>query len=333
MTVDTDSVTGDAIEETKDYDVIVAGGGPAGSTTATLLAQMDHRVLLLEKAAQPEFKIGESLMPATYGTLNRLGVLDQMEESSFPEKHSVQFFSGRGSASSPFYFSETDLGVRAKTWQVLRSEFDPMLRSNAQKHGVTLELGTTVRSVEFDATGRAVGVQLRRDGVDRQVSAKVIVDATGQNALIGRTLDLREGEPDLERRVSFFTHFRGAKRDPGRDEGATIIYQTQDQKCWFWFIPLPDDLVSVGIVGTLEHLIGSRTGTPQSTFDQELTQCPALGQRLLEAKQDRPMAAFRDFSYRNRQMSGDGWVLVGDAFCFLDPIYSSESSWRSPPES
>ncbi len=306
-----------------DYDVVVAGGGPAGATVAALVAQLGHRVLLVEKAAQPEFRIGESLMPATFDVLHRLGVLDEMRRSHFPAKHSVQFFSGGGRASAPFYFTETDLGERAQTWQVLRSEFDPMLRRNAERCGATVEVGTQVRQVLFDDQGRATGVRLRRDGAERQVSARVVVDATGQSTLIARKLGLRHEEPGLDRNVSFFTHYRRARRDSGRDEGATIIYQTSSRRAWLWFIPLPEDLASVGVVAPLTHLIDGRTADPQIVFEEELADCPALAERLAEAERVLPVTALRDFSYRSRSLSGDGWVLVGDAFGFLDPIYST----------
>lgn len=306
-----------------DFEVIVAGGGPAGSTTATLLAQLGHSVLLVERSAEPEFRIGESLMPATYNTLKRLGLLEEMRKSRFPAKHSVQFFSGSGAASAPFYFSETDLGERAQTWQVLRSEFDPMLRDNAGRCGVTVEVGSAVREVLFDETGRAGGVRLRNEDGERVVTSRVVVDATGQSTLLARKLSLREEESELARNVSFFTHFSGARRDPGRDEGATLIYQTQSRRSWFWFIPLPGDLVSIGAVGSIDHMVGGRTSDPQTVFDQELARCPALAERLENAQQVRTISALKDFSYRSRQLSGDGWVLVGDAFGFLDPIYST----------
>ncbi|MBZ0113030.1 MAG: tryptophan 7-halogenase [Thermoanaerobaculia bacterium] len=306
-----------------DFEVVVAGGGPAGSTAATILAQLGHSVLLVERSAEPEFRIGESLMPATYDTLKRLGLLEAMRESRFPAKHSVQFFSGKGSASAPFYFSETDLGERAQTWQVLRSEFDPMLRDNASRCGVTVEVGSSVREVLFDDAGRAGGVRLRDKDGERLVTARVVVDATGQSTLIARKLSLREEESELERNVSYFTHFAGAHRDAGRDEGATLIYQTQSRRSWLWFIPLPGDHVSVGVVGSIEHMVSGRGSDPQSVFEQELADCPALAERLESARQVRSMSALKDYSYRSRQLSGDGWVLVGDAFGFLDPIYST----------
>ena len=144
----------------EEYDVIVVGGGPAGSSTATMVAQAGHRVLLLEREKFPRFQIGESLMPATYWTLERLGLLDQMECSHFPKKQSVQFFSKGGRGSVPFYFSETEPGPSAQTWQVDRAEFDQMLLENARAKGVEVWEETRVLRVLLEGD-RATGVEAR----------------------------------------------------------------------------------------------------------------------------------------------------------------------------
>jgi len=308
-------------QTTPDYDVIVAGGGPAGCTVATLLAMQGHRVLLAERAAEPRFRVGESLMPATYWTFERLGLLEEMKQSRFPAKHSVQFFSGDGRASAPFYFSEDDPHESSQTWQVLREDFDELMRRNAADHGVGVACGLAVKEVLFEGD-RAVGARTSNGDHDRTITARVIVDATGQSALLSRRLKLREDEPRL-RNVSFYTHFDGGRRDEGIDGGATLIFHTEDQRSWFWFIPLPDDRVSVGLVGPVEDLIEGRESDPQSTFDEALSRCRALAPRLQDARQAMEMKVIRDFSYRSRQMAGEGWVLVGDAYGFIDPIYSS----------
>jgi flavin-dependent dehydrogenase len=304
-----------------EYDVIVIGGGPGGPPTATLTAQRGHRVLLLERAPAPRFKLGESLMPATYWTLERMGALAKMKESHFPRKYSVQFYGKSGKASSPFYFQETDPHESSQTWQVLRSEFDAMLLENAAEQGVDVRWGATVKDVLFDGD-RAVGVRADFGEGDREVPAKVVVDASGQSSLIAKKLGLRQPDPEL-RKASFFTHFEGAYRDPGIDEGATLVLHTNDASAWFWYIPLPDNRVSVGVVGGLDTLIAGRQGDPQKIFDEEVAKCPPLQERIAGACQVFPVQAIRDFSYRSSRIAGDGWVLVGDAFGFLDPIYSS----------
>ncbi len=304
------------------YDVIVIGGGPAGSTAGALLAEKGHRVLVLERERFPRFKVGESLMPGTYWTLRRLGVLDRMKASAFPKKYSVQFVSRTGRASSPFYFFESILHESSRTWQVLRSEFDQMLLANAAEKGADVHQGARVREVLFDGE-EAVGVQVQLPGQGEQaIRSRVVVDASGQSALLARKLRISVPEPEL-RKASIFTHFKGGRRDTGIDEGATVIYHTEQENSWFWYIPLPNDVVSVGVVGALHYLLAERPGPPQAIFAEELERCPALKPRLAAATQLFPVKTAKDFSYRARRIAGPGWVLVGDAFGFLDPIYSS----------
>ena len=313
--------------QNENYDVIVIGGGPGGSTTATLVAEKGYRVLLLERDKAPQFKIGESLMPATYWTFERLGVIEKLKASHFPQKYSVQFYSSSGKASTPFYFYRNDPHESSMTWQVLRSEFDQMLLDNSQEKGAEVQRGVSVHEVLFDGE-RAVGVRARlADGRVEELSAKVVVDSTGQSALISRKLKINATEPQLKK-ASIFTHFEGAFRDEGIDEGATLILHTESKDSWFWSIPLPYDRVSVGVVGDLDYLLQNRrrsdgTLSHQAIFDEELAKCPALQPRLAGAKQLFPVKVTKDFSYRANRIAGDGWVLVGDAFGFLDPVYSS----------
>lgn len=311
-------------------DAIVIGGGPAGATAAALLAERGHDVLLLEKAPEPALKVGESLMPATWWVLERLGVLERMRASAFPRKHSVQFFAGDGTASAPFYFAETDPHPSSQTWQVLRSDFDRLLLENAAEKGAEVRFGSPVEEVLFEGggeDGRAVGVRASPlgGGPAREIAARAVVDASGQSALLARRLGLRAVDPRL-RHAAYWTHYRGARRDPGIDEGATLVMRTLGPREWFWFIPLPDDRASVGVVGPVANLVGvgrERGGDPEAVFARELALCPALAERLEGAEKLMPVRVARDFSYLSRRVGGDGWVLAGDAFGFLDPLYSS----------
>jgi flavin-dependent dehydrogenase len=304
-------------------DVIVVGGGPAGSTTATLLAQGGRRVVLFDRERFPRFRIGESLMPATYWTFRRLGVLDKLLASPFPRKHSVQFFSKSGRSSVPFYFTEFDPHDSSVTWQVDRATFDRMLLDHSRESGVDVHEGANVRDVLFEGErARGVLVELA-DGSRAEVLARVVVDATGQTAMLSRRFGLKDPDPELLN-AAFFTRFDGAWRGPGIDEGATLVLNTAQARCWFWYIPLPRPLTSVGVVGPMNDLVRDRPGrTPQEVFDELRAQCPALDERLRGARQTGPVTVLRDFSYISRRIAGDGWVMVGDAFGFLDPIYST----------
>jgi flavin-dependent dehydrogenase len=308
------------------YDAVVAGGGPAGAAVATILAQRGRRVLLAERATEPQFKIGESLMPATYWTFERLGVLPALQASHFPKKYSVQFYARNGHPSLPFYFHETYDHESSQTWQVLRSEFDQLLLDNAAAQGVEVRRGLAVKEVLFedDAGGaeRVRGVVVESGSKAMTLESPAFVDATGQTALLARRLGGIDIEPRL-RNVALFSHYEGALRDPGIDEGATLVLNTESGRSWFWYIPLPEDRVSVGVVGPLDYLVTGRSGDPQRVFDEELARCPALQPRLVGSRQAFPMKAVRDFSYRATRTAGNGWVLVGDALGFIDPIYSS----------
>ena len=304
------------------YDVIVIGGGPAGSTTAALVAEHGHRVLLLERARFPRFQIGESLMPGTYWSFKRLGVLEKLKKSAYVRKYSVQFFGASGRGSAPFYFHRHDPHESSVTWQVLRSEFDQMMLENAREKGACVRQGAAVQEVLFDGD-RAFGVRTKSgDGSLQDLHAGVVVDATGRSALISRKLGIKTEEPTLKK-ASLFTHFESGSRDEGIDEGATLILHTRTKDAWFWYIPLAGDVVSVGVVGDIGYLVQKREGTPQEIFEEELDRCPPMKDRLERARQLFPMKVTSDFSYRARSVSGAGWVLVGDAYGFLDPVYSS----------
>jgi flavin-dependent dehydrogenase len=304
-----------------DPDVIVIGGGPAGSTVSTLVAREGYRVRLFERERFPRFHIGESLIPETYWVLQRLGMLEKMKQSRFVKKYSVQFVSADGRQSAPFYFWDNKPHECSQTWQVVRSEFDLMMLDHAREHGVEVHEGTRVTDVRLE-DGCAVGVTIRgADGTDHEVRAPVIVDASGQSGLLQRKLGLRVWDPVLDK-GAIWTYWQGAYRDAGRDEGATVVLQTGNRRGWFWYIPLHDDRASVGVVAPFDELFRNRT-SHEDTYERELDHCPAVRRRLASAHRVTGYFATRDYSYRARRLAGDGWVLIGDAFGFLDPLYSS----------
>ncbi|MDH3626166.1 MAG: tryptophan 7-halogenase [Acidobacteriota bacterium] len=303
-------------------DVIVIGAGPAGSTAATLTAKHGHDVMLLERDTFPRFRIGESLMPATYWTLDRLGIQDKLHCDMFQEKHSVQFFNGAGRGAAPFYFAEFDDHPSSQTWQVERAKFDKLLLDHAADCGVDVHQKANVKEILFDGD-TVIGVDVEfGDGRREKIHSKVVVDASGQSSMLARKFGLRRYDSKL-RHAAVFTRFKGAQRGEGRDEGATVILQTTDNYSWFWYIPLPDNIVSVGVVGPIDRLVSNRKGSPQEIFDAERDACPGLQERIASATQMDDVKVLRDFSYVSSRIAGDGWVLAGDAFGFLDPIYST----------
>jgi flavin-dependent dehydrogenase len=317
-----------AVSPESSYDVIIIGGGPGGSTTATLLAQHGHKVLVVERATFPRFHIGESLMPETYWTFKRLNMLEKMRNSAFVKKYSVQFVSASGRESQPFFFDEHNPHECSQTWQVLRSEFDKIMLENAAEHGAEVWQNANVTQVllepsDNDYLPRATGVVVAHpDGSIRTLAAKVVVDATGTSAFLSKKLGIRTMDPQLKK-AAVFAHYTGAARDPGKNGGATLVLSISNHRGWFWYIPLPDDVTSVGIVADIDYLIGGTRGNPEQTLQEEIERCPAVAGRLTNATRVSPIHVLQDFSYRANRCAGDGWVLVGDAFGFLDPMYSS----------
>lgn len=303
--------------------VVVIGGGPAGTTAATLIAQRGYRVALFEREKFPRFHIGESLIPKTYYPLKRLGMLDKLKGSPFVKKYSVQFVNQHGKSSEPFYFLDHNPHESSQTWQVLRSEFDQLLLDNARENGVVVHEGAHVTEVLFDGS-RARGIRVKgEDGEPREAPAEVVVDASGMSTVIMDRLGLRKWDAVL-RKAAIWTYFKGAFRDTGKDEGMTVVLQTKDRAGWFWYIPLHDDIVSVGVVAGHDYLLKDRaTKDHEKIFYEEVERCPGLQPRLEGAECVAPFRVLKEFSYRSRQAAGDGWVLVGDAFGFLDPLYSS----------
>src|SRR5216683_359546 len=303
--------------------VIVIGGGPAGSTASALIAQQGFKVQLFEREHFPRFHIGESLIPETYWVLQRLNMLPKMRASRFVKKYSVQFVSQKGKLSEPFYFMDHKPHECSQTWQVLREEFDQMMLDNAREHGVLVHEGVRVLEVLFDGE-RAVGVRVAtEDGTEQEVRAQVVVDASGQSSMIMSRFGLREWDPVLKK-AALWTYWEGAHRDTGRDEGATLVVQTQEKKGWFWYIPQHNNIVSVGVVAAYDYLFQNRPERDhEAIYFTEVERCPGVKVRIASARRVAPFRAAKEYSYRSRKAAGDGWVLVGDAFGFLDPLYSS----------
>ena len=222
----------------------------------------------------------------------------------------------------PFYFVDHRDDESSQTWQVRRDEFDEMMLRNAESQGVKVHEGMRVLEVLFDGT-RATGVRVADEaGNISTIYSKVVVDASGQAAMVTSRLGLREWDPVLKK-AAIWSYWKGAARGTGRDEGATLVMQLDDKQGWLWYIPLNDDVVSVGVVAGYDYLFRDRESKiPEAVYAAELERCPGLNERLDNAVKVEPIRVAKEYSYRARDVAGDGWVLVGDAFGFLDPLYS-----------
>ena len=230
------------------YDCLIMGAGPAGSTAAALVSARGYRTGLIEREKMPQMKVGESLMPETYWIFEKLGILDEFQKLGFVKKHGVQFVSSSDKESEPFIFREHDDRDCSETWHVERSRFDKLLFDTAAKNGANCLEETRVMDVQFNNNGIHSVIVRGNDNKDRTLKARVVVDATGQQAMLANRMGTREIDPDL-RKAAIWTYFRGAQRNGGNNPEVTCILHTNSKDAWFWYIPLSDDVVSVGLVG------------------------------------------------------------------------------------
>ena len=302
-------------------DVVVIGAGPAGSTAAAVLAEKGRDVVVLEKSRFPRYHVGESLMPFCYFTLERLGLVDKMDEIGFTQKQSVQFVTEDGRQSRPFYFFQHSDHPSSVTWQVLRSQFDQMIANRARELGAEVHEGVQVKDLINDDRGACVGVNaVGADGEEFEVRASMTIDATGRDALTQSKKKWRKRDPHLKK-IALWTYFKGAMRDPGLDAGATTVAYIPE-KGWFWYIPLQDDIVSVGIVGERDYLYRD-TRDPAEIFAAEIENNVWIKEHLAPGRQFGQYWTTGEYSYRSEFCAGDGLILAGDAFAFLDPVFSS----------
>ena len=315
---DTAQPNGEAITT----DVIVMGGGPAGCAAAALLAEYGHRVVVLEREKFPRYHIGESLIPFTYQPLQRLGLIDRMKNSAFVRKYSVQFVSSNGSVSQPFYFfTRYDRETVAQTWQVLRSEFDQMLMEHARARGAVVLEEVTVNGLLREGD-RIVGARARhKNGETVEYRAPITLDCTGREAFSAVRNGWRMPDPYLNK-VAVWTYYKGARRDPGLDEGATTVAFVPE-KGWFWYIPLHNDMVSVGVVAEGKYLSRAGVKSPQAIFHREIEENLWIKDHLSVGQQVGSYYITSEYSFHARHCGSEGLLLVGDAFCFLDPVFSS----------
>ena len=297
------------------YDVVVVGGGPGGSSASSFLAAGGLRVALFEREVFPRFHVGESLMPATMLLLDQLGAREKIEQAGFQTKFGAAFIDEMHDLHTTFYFLP-DMPWPQYTFQVPRAQFDAILLDHARSVGVDVHQQATVEDVEFDRDG--VTVSVFADGVRTKVRAAMLVDASGRASLVATRVGERRRIPNLGK-VAMFAHFRGAERLSGKEEGNIRIYVREDG--WYWWIPLADDVTSVGAV------VHARTakawdGPLETLFDDMLGRSKHLPGLLARAERISPVRTEANFAYENSPVVGDRFVAVGDAITFVDPIFS-----------
>ncbi len=305
----------------QNYDAIVVGGGPAGSSTAALLAEKGHDVLVVEKEKFPRYHVGESLMPFCYFPLERLGLIDTLMESANPRKYCVQFVRQDGFLSQPFYFFQHFDHPSSTTWQVWRSEFDKMILDKARSNGATVMEETKAKKL-IKSGDRVEGITVESEEMGSlDLHAPIVVDASGRDCFAAHKQKWMVRDPELKK-IALWTYFKGAKRDPGLDEGATTVAYLPN-KGWFWYIPLSGDMVSVGIVAERDYLFNGSTKDHEEIFQREVLNNEWIKEHLAEAEQTGEYRITGEYSYRNRYCASEGLVLAGDALGFLDPVFSS----------
>lgn len=292
-------------------DVLVIGGGPGGSTAATLLAQQGFSVTLLERERFPRFQIGESLLPYNNDLFNRLGVTDQIAASECVYKYGGLFVTADGSASAGFRFDQRLSDPYRRSFQVKRAEFDHLLLRNAAKHGVDVREATPVTSVDLSDPRRVV--------VNGEFEARFVVDASGHQSVIGSKVG---GRSDVEslKKIAFFAHYKNVPRPEGRDGGSTVIVVLRN--AWFWLIPVTNELTSVGLVVDRQHFVDCGL-QPQQLLERTIAGAPWIAEKMKDAERVTQIYARKDFSFRMEKIAGPNFALIGDAAGFLDPIFST----------
>jgi len=302
------------------YDAIVIGGGPAGSSAANFLVRKGHKVLLLERENFPRFHVGESLLPAAWDLWDDLGVTKEIEDAGFVVKQGVNFAFGPDKDITLLTREFPEYFQRPYTYHVERAKFDEILLRKAESLGAEVREGWLVKDVIMDGE-RAVGVVAGpKGGETEEYHASVIVDATGRDCVVGRKLGLHRDDTVLNK-ISYWTHIRGGYREIMDDSCRTDIHTINDG--WIWYIPLADDVISVGPVLDTKKIKSWPEKTPQERFDRAVSECAAISKWMEGSTQIQDIQVVSNVSYLNKQFVGDGYILVGDASMFIDPVFSA----------
>jgi flavin-dependent dehydrogenase len=299
----------------RDFEVAIIGGGPAGSAAGTFLAKNGRSVVIIEKEKFPRFHIGESMLPTSSETLQRMGVKEKIDSAGFIVKQGAEIVPACGTKRVRFYFRNGLKNKWPSSYQVLRSKFDKLLLDHAGEAGCEVREGTKVDSVSFDADQ----VTLNIAGDSESLRAKYLIDCSGRNALVGTQFDLKRLYPKLKK-FSLYAHYENVDRPAGDDGTLTRMVRAND--CWFWMIPLSGTKMSVGLVMETAKFKSMKLPAEQ-ILERAIQEQPMVYEWMRRARRVTPVLATGDYSYRNSKLAGDRWILAGDAAGFIDPVFSS----------
>jgi flavin-dependent dehydrogenase len=295
------------------YDVIIIGGGPAGSTAGTLLAKQGWKVAIFEKEQFPRFKIGESLLPGSLCTFERMGVKEKIDRADVIVKHGGKILSACGTRTNRFLFSNVFRCKYPTAYQVERSRFDQILLDHAAETGCEVRQG--VKVTDFVCAQDGISIYTATG----EFCGRYLIDCSGRNALVGTHFNLRRNYPEL-RKFSLYAHFEGVDRQPGIEGTLTQMVRGRDR--WFWIIPITATKTSIGVVLDAQTFKRMKL-SPEAAFQQILQENPKIMEQIPNARRVTEVYATGDFSFRNKRFTGDRWVLAGDAAGFIDPVWSS----------
>ena len=299
------------------YDVAIVGGGPAGSTAATLLARAGRRVIVLEREKFPRFHIGESLLPFSTQTFDRLGVREKLDRTFLP-KYGGEIVAACGTRGVKFYFKDGFRSRRDRAYQVTRSEFDKLLLDHSRENGAEVREETEVKKIAFKPDRVTIDIETST-GASETLEARYLLDCSGRQTVLGNFYNLKRTYDHLQK-FSVFAHYENVDRAEGID--GTLIRMVRGLDRWFWMIPLTQTRMSIGVVMDSATFRAMKLSS-EAVLETCIAEQPMVFERMKRAERVSPVYSAGDYSYRNAKFSGDRWLLAGDAAAFIDPVFSS----------